>query len=136
MGKCLISKHLAQVKSHSLTVMENYANIRHAQCLASGLTFSAAYGTSKGLGLRDANILDEWVYPLRKWEYLVVGINKCTPSQSFWHFRPHKYPNPRSCIGSLPCLRLSLSCLGGHLFILTTKYAFAVLPLAQRSSKF
>ncbi|KAE9365589.1 MFS general substrate transporter [Stipitochalara longipes BDJ] len=37
--------------------------------LAFGLSFSVCYGTSKGLGLRDANIPEDWKYPLRKCEY-------------------------------------------------------------------
>ncbi|KAH8790383.1 MFS transporter-like protein [Hyaloscypha sp. PMI_1271] len=42
--------------------------------LAFGLTFSVCYGTSKGLGLRDANIPEEWMYPLRKCEYAFAVI--------------------------------------------------------------
>jgi hypothetical protein len=33
------------------------------------LTISAAVGTTKGLGLKDVDIPQEWIFPVRKCEY-------------------------------------------------------------------
>jgi len=52
------------------------------QILAFGLSFSVAYGTSTGLGLRDANIPDDWEYPLRKCEYAFAILY--VSEQLFW----------------------------------------------------
>jgi hypothetical protein len=39
------------------------------QAIACGLTISAAVGTTKGLGLKDVDIPQEWIFPVRKCEY-------------------------------------------------------------------
>ena len=52
------------------------------QAIAGGLSFSAAFGTSKGLGLHDADILDQWVFPVRKCEYAFSVLYVISPGLS------------------------------------------------------